>query len=229
MKVHAIIISWPGVEENAARIAEQLQGHADACTVIYSSRDALPLSGAGEWLQVPDDWFFGRKFAQALQFFCGDVMLLLHADAMHDDWQEVLRVCRQQFERSAELGVWAPVCDVTHWSLDEVRLAQWQDTTCHFVTQTDCIVCAFALPVVERLKALDYECNNLGWGIDWAAIAYAYTHHLVVVQDTAVNIGHKAGTGYAKDEAVVQMTAFLQQLTEQEKVMYQLLNHQVIK
>lgn len=227
MRIHAIVIAWPGVEANAANMATQLQGHADFCSVIYSHPAGDIFTGAGEWLQVPDAWYFGRKFSEALRVFRGDVLLLLHADAHHEDWRLVVDACRQQFERCIDTGLWAPVTDFTHWSLEKVALRPVQGTPCHSVVQTDCIVCAFSEPVVNRLKSLDYTDNNLGWGIDWAAIAYAYSHNLLVVQDASVPIRHAAGTGYDKHEALRQMEVFMQQLTMQEQVMVQLLHQSV--
>lgn len=228
MKIHAIVIAWPGVTSNAASMVEQLHGHADDCTVIYSQSAVVDgCTGAGEWLEVPDEWYFGRKFSQALRVCRGDVLLLLHADARHDDWRLVLNACRQQFERITDLAVWSPVADVTHWPLAKVGLMPMEGSTCHSVVQTDCIVCAFSSSVVNRLKALDYTHNNLGWGIDWAAIAYAYSHHMLVVQDASVQIRHSSGTGYDKQEALRQMEAFMQQLTHQERVMVQLLQKAV--
>lgn len=223
MKVHVFVIAWPGVQEQAKCIAAQVQGHADSLTVIYSSADGSEWSGAGDWRQVSNEWFFGWKFQQALQWFRGDVLLVLHADAHHPNWAEVVSRCRQRFETIEALGVWAPECDNTFWPLDQVAIARWKESECFMVSQTDCIVCAFSAKVVHRLNQLKLDDNNLGWGIDWAAIAYAYSHHQLVLMDTSLKIAHALGTGYAKDQALQQMTSFLRQLTPQEQVVLQLL------
>ena len=44
---------------------------------------------------------------------------------------------------------------------------------------------------------LDYGCNNLGWGIEWSAIAYADTHDLLVLRDLGVRVRHRRGTDYS--------------------------------
>jgi hypothetical protein len=46
----------------------------DRVTVIYSDRDNLEVSGAGQWLQVPDEWFYGRKFKAILDHFAGTIL-----------------------------------------------------------------------------------------------------------------------------------------------------------
>jgi glycosyltransferase involved in cell wall biosynthesis len=222
-KVHAFIICWHGFERNAAKIAENLLGRADFLTVVYSTKDGTQRTGPGQWQQVPDEWFFGKKFEAALRANQGDVLLLIHADTYHGQWAGVLDKCRQAFEGKPNVGVWAPEIDLTHWPIDKVKLAKWGDSNCFSVAQTDCTVMACAWPVVERLKQFDYSQNNLGHGIDWAAIAYAYSHNMQVLMDTSVRIHHQAGTGYDKGQAVSQMQAFMAQLSTQEQLMYEML------
>jgi len=224
IRVHVFVIAWPGVESNALHIAQSLDGLADSLTVIYSTRDGQALSGPGKWELVPDEEFFGKKFKRVLDAFQGDVCMLVHADAFHDAWGDVLEKCRTAFvERRGQLGVWAP--DVDHKAVP-TQVAKLVFLDKHgqcAVTQTDCVVCAFASPVIDRLKHLDFSQNNLGWGIDWAAIAYAYTHHLLVVVDQSLTVKHAPGRGYASKEAQSQMASFLKQLTPQEQLTYVLL------
>lgn len=225
IRVHVFVIAWPGVEANAAHIAQRLDGLADSLTVIYSTRDGQPLSGPGEWEQAPDEEFFGKKFKRVLDAFQGDVCLLVHADAFHDAWADVLEKCRTAFvERRGQLGVWAPDVDHKPVSTHVARLAFLDKHGQCAVTQTDGVVCAFSSPVMDRLKQLDFSQNNLGWGIDWAAIAYAYTHHLLVVVDQTLTVKHAPGRGYDSNEAQSQMANFLKQLTAQEQLTYLLLD-----
>jgi glycosyltransferase involved in cell wall biosynthesis len=224
IRVHVFVIAWHGVESNARHIAQSLDGLADSLTVIYSTRDGQSLTGPGKWEQVPNEEYFGKKFQRVIDAFQGDVCLLVHADAFHDSWADVLEKCRTAFvERRAQLGVWAPDVDHKAVPTQVARLLFLDKHGQCAVTQTDCVVCAFGSPVMDRLKQLDFSQNNLGWGIDWAAIAYAYTHHLLVVVDQTLTVKHAPGRGYASEEAQRQMVSFLKQLTPQEQLTYRLL------
>jgi hypothetical protein len=67
--------------------------------------------------------------------------------------------------------------------------------------------------VYERLKQMDLPANNLGWGVDWAALAFAYTNGFVAVGDRGVLIHHPLGTGYDRGKASQLMRVFLSGLT----------------
>jgi hypothetical protein len=224
VQVHVFVIAWPGVESNALHIAQSLSGLADKLSVIYSTKNDQPLTGPGQWEQVSHKDFFGKKFKKMLDTFQGDVCLLVHADTFHDSWSDILGACRTAFvERRGQLGVWAPDIDHKNVSIQVARLGFLDKHGQSAVTQTDCVVCAFASPVIDRLKQLDYSHNNLGWGIDWAAIAYAYTHNMLVVIDHNLMVAHAQSRGYSSYEAQSQMEIFLSQLTVQEQLMYRML------
>ncbi|MFM7000441.1 MAG: glycosyltransferase [Limnohabitans sp.] len=225
--VHAFVISWEGHEEHARHIATQLVGKVDFLTVIYSNATAQSWTGPGQWHQVPNDWYYGKKFREALRLNQGDIHLQIQADADSPDWAQVVSSCKTAFDSVADLGVWAADADFTPWHTNRVALARHSNSRLAFVAQTDGVVWAMSHQVRERLKSMDFERNNLGWGIDWAAIAFAYANHLTVVRDTDVLVRHPKGTGYSGAQAKVQMDAFLKQLTSQEQLVYLLLNRSV--
>lgn len=230
MKLHAFVISWHGRHRAALRIVQNLAGTVEHLTVLHSSADgtghAQATPDGAEWLDVDNAWYYGRKFEHCLHLHRGEVMLQIQADAEHHDWQAVVRRCRETFAAHAELGVWAPEVDFTPFPLQETRVRSLPGGHWHQVVQTDGIVWALAPRVLARLRQLDYACNNLGWGMDWAAIAHAHAHGLLVLRDTALTITHPRGSGYDPKVATAQKAAFLAQLTAQEQAQLVLLqNH----
>lgn len=223
-RIHAFIICWSGHEEHARQIAGALESSVDFLTVIYSNPSEQPETGAGEWIRVSDDWFYGRKCAETLRLHAGDIMLHVTADAKSDDWPQLVRRCRSIHEQYDDLGIWAPDIEYTDYLTETVRIASLGDPRLLLVSQTDSIVWSMSAPVVRRLRELDYECNNLGWGIDWFAISHATANNLLVIRDMAVKIIHPRGTGYSDAHAISQMQEFLAQMTPQEKVQFALLD-----
>ena len=216
-RVTAALVSWRGMHDPAAAIATALDGVLDGLTVIYSNPEGREETGAGTWVQAAEEDFFGRKFqALAAQVPPGNAMLLIQADASCDDWPGLARRWAQMLARHPGIGVWTPQIDNTAYPFSLTAKRQWpQDGLCD-VVQTDGIVLGIAPAVLDRLRALDYSQNNLGWGIDWAAVAFCGTQGLAVVGDPTVRVSHPASRGYADDAARWQMEAFFTQLTDEE-------------
>lgn len=217
--LHAAVISWPRTAQTSRAIAAALQPQIDRLTVVYSNPQRARESGCGDWVQVPDHVYFGGKFLCAAQRGREDVLLLIHADAQCGDWGALARRCRAVLGRGG-VGVWAPAVSHTHWVDALVELRRDVGSELAEVAQTDCVVFALARPVVDRLLELDYARNNLGWGIDWAAICHSHVRGLQVLRDHAVGVQHLPGRGYETGPAMVQMRAFLAQLTPAEQLAY---------
>lgn len=81
--------------------------------------------------------------------------------------------------------------------------------------------------LVERMRALDYSSNILGWGIDWVIAAHAYSQGDVAVVDRSVIVHHEFGRGYDSRDAQRQMAGFMQQMTSKEKITFELLRSHV--
>jgi hypothetical protein len=216
----AFIICWEGKEKNAQFIADQLVTCIDELVVIYSNKSNTSWSGKGTWQIVPDDWFFGRKFAKALELNSADEMLLVQADASCEDWATIVNQYRETRSKFSDLGLWAPEIDFTPWDIPKTEIARTVDGRYSVTMQTDGIVLGITSPTLERLKKLNYENNNLGHGIDWVAILFCYVNNLMVLRDLSVKIIHPESRGYSTGEAIRQMEKFLEQLTMTEKVMY---------
>lgn len=210
------VISWQGKHAAAAAIAQSLSGRAAELVVIYSNRRARRETGAGRWVQVSQDDFFGRKFSRLLQEVPkGQPLLLIQVDAVSADWAGLAQRCEDVLSRRPDIGLWTPRIDNTPFPINTVAVAQDGDGLWE-VAQTDGIVLGIAAPVVDRLRQLDYSANNLGWGIDWAAIGFCRLNGLKVVGDTSLRVHHPAGTGYKAAAAYDEMDAFLRQLSDAE-------------
>ena len=225
--MNIFIISWEGKYEQAKFIADKLSYLNDKLYVIYSNNDGIEEKGSGKWIKVPNEFYFGMKFKTALDWNHDESMLIIHADAETDNWRELI-VSSEDVENDSEIGVWAPDVDYTPWHRDLVTVSENKEIGISFVAQTDGIILFLANKVVKRLKLMNYEPNNLGWGIDWAAICFSYVNNLFVIKDNKIKVTHKKGAGYDSDEANYQMINFLNNnLTSQEKLMYSLLNSSI--
>lgn len=221
--LHIVIISWVGMGDRARRIAGAVVGRAGRLTVVYSNPEEAEESGPGDWVQVPNAQFFGRKFETALARHDDGPMLLIHADTHYDDWPGLVDVFRAAVARHPSLGIWSPDFTHTGWTTPAVAISAVPGTTLVNVVQTDAIIIGMAPAVVDRMKRLDYRRNNLGWGIGWAAVACAYANGMLVLRDTGLMVEHLVSRGYGAAEAAEQMNEFLTQLTEAERVQVLLL------
>ena len=226
MRLHAFIIGWSGWENSCESIAAMVFPHVEKLTVVYSNSGEVEYEGVGEAVRVPNDWFYGRKFEECLRRFDGDVMLQIHADAFLDraGWARLIERCRYSFGKYESLGVWAPEINYTPWDFDLVEISDTDDECLKSVAQTDGVVWALSNKVLERLKFIEFEQNNLGWGVDWISIAYSFSNNLLVLRDVSVCVDHPRGSGYLGKQAVAQMNIFLKQMSAQEKTQYALLN-----
>ena len=216
IRIHAFIICWSGMEDNARHIARSIHHLVDELSVVYSNKNDTIETGAGNWIQVPDTWFFGKKFQTCLQLHTGGILLQIQADAASDNWPALVNHCKSAYAQFDNIGVWAPNVDYTWWTDDRVLIRHIESSKMVMVAQTDCTVWSFSENVLQRLRAFDYDHNNFGWGIDWVAIAYSVANHLLVLRDMSITIKHRQETGYKKEEAEQQMNNFFKQMTPSE-------------
>jgi len=222
-RIHAAIISWEGHHDKAHAIAAALVGHVEKLSIIYSNRLGHSESGAGNWIQIDDSAFFGRKFKVALATHQDeDFLIQIQADASYDDWGNVIALLREAANTRPQLGVWAPNIDWCFWTENNTVISPISRTTLCHVTHTDAIVWAFSREIVTRMHELDYSINNLGWGIDIFATCCAASRGLDVLRDQSICVRHERGSGYGHDEARVQMDAFFQQMNDRELACHQL-------
>jgi hypothetical protein len=222
--IEAFIISWTGQLEKAQHIASQIEAQGISATIVHSdsTEPSLQAGQGTKTVVVDNSWFFGLKFEQALRLSKKSPLLIIQADATASDWGAVATRFEDRL-RDFPIGVWAPDVFHTSWVTSKVQIRQLDDPTLIQVSQTDGIVLGLSSEVAERMKGLDYDGNNLGWGIDWAAIIFAMTRNQLVVRDFSVRISHRKGSGYGQDQAALQQAGFLSQLSESEKALLELL------
>ena len=218
MRVHAFIISWKGMQRRASDIADAVFEFADDVTVIYSNEEDAIETGKGHWVQVPNEWFYGKKFEECLRQHTSGVMLQIQADASSNDWGAVVEKCRETYRSQPNVGVWAPNVDFNAWVTERVSIRRVDSAETVAVANTDGVVWSVSEAVVRRLSKLSYDVNNMGWGVEWAAIAYSMANNLLVLRDLSITILHPKGSGYGRQTAGVQMDAFFAQLTVQESI-----------
>ena len=213
--LHAVVISWDGMHEAASRIAKALLPAVARLDVIYSNHAEAEETGSGDWHQVPQSWFFGWKFRKALDLFNAarntTHLLIVSADGDHNDWASLARRSAAILGQDRRIGIWAPDLDETPWPTDVVATAPPRADGCIDVMQTDGVVWAISLQVAEALSVLSFDKNNLGWGIDWAAILIAHRSKLRICRDLTCAIRHPQSRGYNSEVAELEMAAFLQQ------------------
>lgn len=215
-RIAAYVISWTGHGDAARAIAAGLVGHVDRLVVVYSNAAGTIEDGPGEWVQVPNEYFYGMKFLTTLRDFDADLMLQVQADASSDDWPGLVARCRDAFAARPALGVWTPLVDWTYFDLGSILIAREPDGICQ-VTRTDSVVWALSAPMCDALRDLDLTRNTFGWGIDSAASAIAHNRGLEVVVDLETLVGHPQPSAYDQDAAYLQGQEFLQQLGPGER------------
>lgn len=222
--MHCFIISWQGYHDRAHHIASTIHEHVDRLTVVYSNEAGEVENGPGDWVGVPNDWFYARKFEACLDRLADDeTMLLIQADASFEDWPGLAARCASTMRDNPAVGIWSPQINATFWHDVRVGIAHTHDETFLYVAQPDGIVFAYGAAVARRLRGLNYADNTYGWGIDWLATCFCYVNNMLVVRDRSLVAGHTMGSGYVTDEAEAQMWRFLNQMTTQEQIMHRLL------
>lgn len=221
--LHVVLISWDGKHEAAQGIARAITPalrRRDRLSVIYSNRANQDEHGPGDWIKVPQDWYFGPKFARSLRLARdADVMLQIQVDARSDDWPRLVARLRAALRDRPQLGIWAPAIDWTPYPLRAAVLDRVPGGPLYHVAQTDGIVWALTRPVLDRLDRLDFGGNNLGWGIDYVAITLARGDGREVLCDTGMTVRHPRTRGYADASAEAGMTAFIDQLPPDERAL----------
>lgn len=222
--VEVVVISWQGMGDSTRRIAAQVDRMANvSLRIIYSNAAETLEEGPGLWQQVSNKKYFGLKFAAALADCVSDVLLIIQADALFADWSRIIERCQSRFAHRPQLGLWAPRIDYTPWTPERVDVRSMGDQGLTAVAQTDGVVLAFSRAVMDRLRQLDYGCNNLGWGIDWIAVCHCYVHGLEVLREDEQTVIHSPSRGYGWRDAVLQCRDFMRQMDDQEQVMFQVL------
>lgn len=225
MKIEAFVISWEGKQDAALKIANEICTLVDT-TVIDSNIKEEPYyrPSSFKWIHVPNSFFYGLKFSTCLDLLStSSYMLQIQADAQCDDWPKLIDQLKIDLKDNPSIGVWSPLIKYTPYDHEYVYLS---DISNHLssVIQTDGIVWAIDYGTCEKLKEFNYHQNNLGWGIDWAAICICRSTNKLVTCNKSLLVNHPRGSGYNTEEASKQMDIFLSNMSTQEKDQYKLLH-----
>ena len=228
INIHIFIISWAGQHENAALICHQALTITNKVTLIYSDPNPdLAFDLSCKTIQRPNDLFWGDKFSTCLAQANDDSILVVHADCHYSDWTKLIRSCHRSITNIPAIGVWSPLIDHVPWSLNTMLIANISDSSLKVTARTDAIVFYLAPPIVRRMKLAKYEANLYGWGIEWMFVCAAYTHGMIAVIDTSLEVKHPKNTGYPKVEAQEQLSEFVKQLFLPEEILGRLLRSHI--
>lgn len=227
LNAHVFVISWPDVRDNVIAICEALGELNCRKTILDKSRTLPDTLSSWECVDISDEHYFGMQMEVAFRMFDGDIFIGIAGDAVCGDWKNLVETCVERFETVPYIGVWSPEIDNTGWSTERVSIGQIEQSELHVVCQTDAIVWAMRPQIVDRLRRMDFQINNFGWGVDWAAIVIAYSQGGVAVRDKKVAIHHPIGKSYSAGQAESQMVVFLDQLDPHERALLAMLNRSV--
>lgn len=220
--IHVFIISWRGQHERAAAIARSVATSADKLSIVYSDPSGQPQSLEGLPVIERDNRLFWADKFQACLEQCApeDIMLIIHADCLCEDWQRMVTRCKAAFAHFAELGIWTPRIIGTPWRLERTRMQRIAGSDYSIVAHTDGLVFALNPALYPRMKRADYSGNVYGLGIDWLFLCAAYARGMTAITDEAITVRHPISRGYSSANARKQKRAFLNQMTAEEQLVY---------
>jgi hypothetical protein len=221
LKLQVFIISWKDQHDNALFIANSILNACEKVSIVYSDPDdhlAIYQKFSGNLIKRNNQGFFSDKFHACLNNFSGDVLLIIHADCESNSWPNLISNCINTFKNIPQVGLWSPLIEWTAFDLSKTEVSQIRNSNLSIVIQTDTIVTAFSKQIVNRMMKFKYNQNIYGWGIGWAANAYALANGRLSIVDRSIKIKHPKESGYQAFEASKQRNLFLNQCTPQELV-----------
>ena len=221
-QVDIFIISWAGQHSHAASIADDLAAHGERATIIYSDPgDIGAIFNPHSVMQRNNNLFWADKFLACANACAPEsVMFVIHADCTCRDWPAVISLCRRDFSRFGNLGVWTPRLTGTPWRLEKTRICRLPDSHCSIVAHTDGIVFALAPALRDRMLQADYSGNIYGLGLDWMFLCSAYANGKIAILNEGITVHHSVTRGYSSKSARKQKREFLKQLTPAERAEY---------
>src|SRR5204863_5912010 len=101
---------------------------APRLSVIYPNHAARPEHGPGNWIEVPQSDYFGRKFRTSLDHVATDeTLLLIQADATCNDWPALYTRCAEVFHDHPNVGLWSPSISNTPFPNNLVATGPYAD------------------------------------------------------------------------------------------------------
>jgi hypothetical protein len=211
------IISWAQRHQDAINLIKDLRHPACHPIVVYSDPDPILTPSFGcTAIRRPNQLFWGDKFQTCLNAAQSDAMLIIHADSICSNWDQVVEHFIDCIAQHPDVGIWAPLIKGTIHSLQNTKLFDFSGSNLSVVSMTDAIVVGLTAPVMARMKRIDYTKNIYGWGIDVMMNCVALSLGMISVVDRAIAVDHPVGAGYDRAIAKKQMGEFLKQLSPVE-------------
>ena len=227
MNIQVFIISWKDQHENAVTIYEQILALQVPVRIIFSDPNSS-YNFPPEILVIrrENQLFWGDKFKACMEFADLKNTLIIHADCTYKNWAELLLGFNIAINNIPQLGVYAPITDFTSFPVKRTSIMELQNTVYTAVCFIDCIVFGISTEVLKRMKSLNYDQNIPGWGIAWILASFSLTTSKFLIIDNSIKINHPKSRGYNSEDALEQMSHFLMQATNSERVLINLIrNH----
>jgi hypothetical protein len=134
-------------------------------------------------------------------------VMVVTSDLLISDKHAVLLVeAMKKISHSTNVGLYQPSTawkgrslpqSRCHWT-GRMRCTNFQEGWFHLVR----------MDLLEQVCPVDVSLNRLGWGIDLALSHYARISKLLVLVDDRIRVVHPGGSGYNKEQALLQMRAW---------------------
>jgi len=228
MKV--FIISWRDQHENANYIVETISKVSEDITIVFSDPDQnFTFNNPFNAIRRPNNLFWEDKFKSCIDASGDRGVLIIHADCFCDNWEFLVKRCKDIIQKNKDIGVWAPEIEGTHCNLSASGIVKIRDSSLVLSALTDGIVFYISPFIINRMRQINYGKNKFGWGIDGLFCSSSHVNNKLVVIDTSIKVFHNSKIrGYDGKLAQSDKNSFLKQFLPRELVEYKLLRAYVL-
>lgn len=207
-KIQCFVFSWRGQYDNAKKLEKQLKEYVNV-VVINSDDENIE----EDWINIGNECYFSEQFKTALNHFDSekyDFFFHIQADAVYDDWENILSSAEQSFIKY-NWGVFAPNVDDTFYISDRTDAFELEEKY-RVVANTDNTCWIIHKDIINDLLNNIYlmDSNKLGWGWDLLLCAFSHLKRKYVIRDYSHTIFHPKSSGYKKEEAEDEMIAMFE-------------------
>lgn len=193
---HAGAIAW----------ADRLSPHFDTVILDSGSVPPCPHPLAVHLDNIYYSGLMNEAFRRGKEGGYGWVMVVTSDLQISEKNAALLVEAMKQISRSTNVGLYQPSTawkgrslpqSRCHWT-GRMRCTNFQEGWFHLVR----------MDLLEQVCPVDVSLNRLGWGIDLALSHYARINRLLVLVDDRIRVVHPGGSGYNKEQALLQMRAW---------------------
>lgn len=203
LKIRAFVPDWPGPKQHAQMTADLLRPHLE---------NVMVLGGR------PDD-YFTDQWNRMLDLFLktdGEVLMSVMGDVWPPYDVAGLLEKASYYMGTSGVGIYAPAVEYVGQKLFRHKLKPFgPDYPRVFHVPMPEMLCWFVRrDVIEAMPRIDPKINKCGWGIDYLAVAAAWSIGAHVILDDNFVARHIKGIGYPIEKAEVQFDLWLNELGE---------------